>query len=291
MGQCKKAAAGASFLMILQLAVSSVAKLPVVRYNNSGAGLAVYALSFLLPVFIYIKFLQRAPVSYKRLSVGKIPPAKDCILYITAAVSVTMLAALANGMFTSMLELLGITVQPSSLTPGYGVNGILFTITVSVFLPALLEELLCRYAVMGLLMPCGKVAAAVASGVMFGLMHTNPSQIIYATVSGCLIGYFVATTNSISLGILIHGAINSISLLFLYAEGGNSSESFMSTYILLQIIIIALGLVSLVIIIYKSRKGREERKVSDIKAIRTILLSPVTLLYAAAAIVLTVWRM
>lgn len=89
------------------------------------------------------------------------------------------------------------------------------------------EELLFR----GWLLPdlkeqYGKVPALVWSSVLFGLVHVEPSAILYATVGGFVLGAVALRTRSTLASIGMHAGVNALPLLLpvslLRVEGFNT---------------------------------------------------------------------
>ncbi|HEU0009024.1 MAG TPA: type II CAAX endopeptidase family protein [Verrucomicrobiae bacterium] len=73
------------------------------------------------------------------------------------------------------------------------------------------EELLCRKWVLGSLLARWKPWRAIGlSAVIFGAMHLNPWQFIYATLLGLAFGWIFWRTGAVWLCILAHGINNSL---------------------------------------------------------------------------------
>ncbi|MBQ8351241.1 MAG: CPBP family intramembrane metalloprotease [Clostridia bacterium] len=77
----------------------------------------------------------------------------------------------------------------------------------------IIEELICRRAIMRRLLPFGEKSAIVFSAVIFGLMHGNFYQLFYAVGLGLILGYVYARTNNILYPALLHVVFNSLSCL------------------------------------------------------------------------------
>jgi len=73
------------------------------------------------------------------------------------------------------------------------------------------EELLCRSWVLGSLLPRWKPWRAIGlSAAIFGLMHLNPWQFIYATLLGLSFGWIFWRTGAVWLCVLAHGLNNGL---------------------------------------------------------------------------------
>ena len=65
-----------------------------------------------------------------------------------------------------------------------------------------------RGYILHLLLPHGKTFAIMVSAVLFGLMHQYLPQMLYATVGGVLMAYYVVRSGSVWIGIFIHAMNN-----------------------------------------------------------------------------------
>ena len=92
----------------------------------------------------------------------------------------------------------------------------------SAILAPLVEELIYRGFVLSTLKKFGKLYAIVISALLFGIMHANLPQAVYAFLVGLLLGY-VAVEYSIRWTILLHVINNSLADL-LYYIGQNLSD-------------------------------------------------------------------
>ena len=106
-------------------------------------------------------------------------------------------------------NMLGIEVENAvgemtSVTP-FGINLLFVGILAPVF-----EELFYRKAVIDRLRRYGDLPAILISGLIFGLIHGNFSQVFYATAVGMLLSFIYVRTGSVLYTISIHAAFNMI---------------------------------------------------------------------------------
>lgn len=87
--------------------------------------------------------------------------------------------------------------------PSQGVGMILGLISVAV-LPAVMEELLFRGAILQSLRPFGDGFAIVVSALAFTLCHTTVPQLIPALLAGLLFGFFTVLSGSLWVTVCIH---------------------------------------------------------------------------------------
>ena len=86
-------------------------------------------------------------------------------------------------------------------------------------IPAVTEEIFCRYLFLRYLLPHSRLGAVLASAVFFSLLHGNFYQIPYALFAGLFLGALAAATGSVLPGMLFH-LVNNIAsaLLHFYRE-------------------------------------------------------------------------
>lgn len=96
------------------------------------------------------------------------------------------------------------------------IPGVLMLLIVGVFGPVC-EEVAFRGVLFGGYRRSGRIlAAAIWSGLLFGLFHMNLNQLGYACAIGILSALLLEATNSIWPSIVMHVAINSYNVLQLY---------------------------------------------------------------------------
>lgn len=92
-------------------------------------------------------------------------------------------------------------------------HNVIGVITIA-FLAPLLEEVLFRGAIQGYMMRYFKPwVAIVCSALIFGLIHMNPVQIVYATLLGVILGWIYYRTGSLLPVILGHVLNNSVATI------------------------------------------------------------------------------
>ena len=78
--------------------------------------------------------------------------------------------------------------------------------------PAITEEITIRGIVLSGYDNKNIYVACIASGLLFGIMHLDPQQFLYATVLGFILALVVRITNSIFASAIIHFIINGTSI-------------------------------------------------------------------------------
>ena len=85
------------------------------------------------------------------------------------------------------------------------------------FVPCVLEETVYRGIFYNEYQKVDPWKAVLLSGVLFGLMHGNLNQFVYATIMGILFALLIEATGSILSTMLIHFCVNAWSVVVIYA--------------------------------------------------------------------------
>ena len=185
-----------------------------VMYNTvlDAYDIVTYTCGFLFPLGIVLIFTAVRGMLPDISFQPTLP--EHSISVIFASVGILYVFGTIGDAVLSLFELTGLELAGYDLPlPDTPLRVILYFLS-TVILPALVEELAFRGFVLHLLLPYGKVFAVITSGVLFGLMHGYLPQILYASVAGILIGYFVVRCDSLWIGVFIHLTTNLMSFLF-----------------------------------------------------------------------------
>ena len=219
---------------------------------------ALYALIFLLPVFFFCKMRSRtaapAPMYLQPHLQG------GMLLYLFAGLAAIHLAAQINA---RVVELMGIAT-PVTVGPLVEENyGVALQFMVLAVIPAFVEELLFRGVVLSNLLPYGKTVAIWGSGVLFGVMHQNFSQLLYATVAGGALGYIYVASRSIWPCILLHLCNNGLSVVCGALSARLPAETAMPVCAVIELLILAAGFTCAIPLLLNAVKRRRALAVSE----------------------------
>lgn len=76
----------------------------------------------------------------------------------------------------------------------------------------IIEELIFRKIILNRVRPLGEKAAIIFTAVLFGLLHGNIAQLLYATFIGIIFGYVAVKTGRIFYCVILHIMVNSYSV-------------------------------------------------------------------------------
>jgi len=111
-------------------------------------------------------------------------------------------------------------------------------------LPAIVEELLFRGLILHGFMKYGKVAAVIASSVLFSLMHLSPSQTFAQFALGIICAVVYLGTKNIVYPILLHFVNNFTIVTILYIDQGRIDDTFTYNFtnVMTMLVLLAVGI-------------------------------------------------
>lgn len=121
----------------------------------------------------------------------------------------------------------------------------------------IVEEFIFRKVILNRLRPLGDRAAILYSAVLFGLLHGNIAQFLYATVIGIVFGYMAVKTGRIFYTVILHMIVNGYSVFIVTALiNALASQTVLRVMALgiISLIYIGLSIGAVVVFFSKRRK-------------------------------------
>ncbi len=241
-----------------------------------------YLLSFMLPVLVYDRMTPREASLAMPLS-PKLPHRAPMI--ILASVAVIYTAAIANALLLNALGWSSAYGSGFHWVVGMPVyQGVLMLISTSM-VPAFCEELLFRGTTLTALRPFGKTTAVLGSAVLFGLMHGNPSQLLYTTVAGVVLALATLESGSLWIAVLIHLFNNLLSVVeaVLFLRFEETTATLM--YGVLELLVIGGGLLCLLYLVsHRDDGGQTEGELTVPRRPVRDFLTPPMLAFVLASL-------
>lgn len=214
----------------------------------------LYAACFALPVYFF-RLISPENRSFHVRTEWKLPSFAP--LYIFAGIAVIMVAAYLNAYLLEIFhynDFIG-ELTDESYTQNYQLILAFFTTAV---VPGFVEEFLFRGLILEKLLPYGRETAVIFSALLFGLMHQNAGQFLYATVAGLVLGYLYVITRSIWCGVLLHFSNNFFSVLMgALSERLPGATGNAVTY-LINFAVMAVGFTAAVFLLFRAKDNRLE---------------------------------
>lgn len=191
-------------------------------YEDGGSTLVIYAL--VLPfVFLLLWLVPAEHVEKKKISFLQF-----CAFFVLAQGFGTIFNLLGNVINDAVAATSG--GDASAMNP---VNEMLDSLSPMMilyvgFLGPIIEEYIFRWKLLNRLRRFGDKAAITYTALMFGLMHGNVTQFLYAAVIGVILGYVAVRTGRMRYNCLLHILINNWSLIMAVI---GMQDTFLSLFI------------------------------------------------------------
>lgn len=227
------------------------------KYNNDAVFQSAFTIIGVSFFSVLVPFGIMALVNKKRYAHPIIPgnsikPLK-CIVWVCFGMLCCVGANFAVSYLITFLELLFDIefTQGELLEPDSPLACVMCVISTAI-IPAICEEFAMRCCSLQLLRKYGKSFSVFAVSIVFGLLHGNVIQFVFAFIVGLVLGLVTVKTDSIVPAVLIHGLNNGVSAVnsvVTYTSGENVAETVV-------LIIYALWAVSGAIsLVYLLKKG------------------------------------
>lgn len=144
---------------------------------------------------------------------------------------------------------------------------VILILTLSVT-PAIFEELFFRKAIIDFLSPHGKKMALLISALLFGMIHMNLSQGLFAFIIGLIFGGIYLYTNDIKVTMFIHFINNGIGAL-----GMILPESGAIIVVIALLLICLIGLILLIKFMLKKETREKAKQIISVNITKTELLN------------------
>ncbi|MCH5320230.1 MAG: CPBP family intramembrane metalloprotease [Eubacterium sp.] len=162
---------------------------------------------------------------------------------------------------TFFYEVLGLELKSSDITTPDSILACFMNLIAIAVIPAICEEFAMRCCSLQLLKKYGKGFAVTAVSIVFGLLHGNAIQFIFAFSIALVLGYITVRTDSIAPAIFIHMLNNGMSVVQntvnFVAEGTQASTYSTS---IIYLFWIAVGAVAGFYLLIKKELVKKENK-------------------------------
>ena len=164
----------------------------------------------------------------------------EILLYSLIALAVVSAGLQINVTVNEFLSALNVLpARAGSTAVFYGPVGVPFTVLAYVLIPAFCEEVFFRYTLFYVL--GGTKTAAILSAFCFAFSHLEFFGFLYTLIAGIALGLLVYATRRLFLAVLLHAALNAVTLLLVYLSRLLPAEVYLFTETALWFVILAAG--------------------------------------------------
>ena len=209
--------------------------------------IVVHVLSLAIPFSIMALILR------KRFTGPLVPTKKigapSICAWISLGMGLTMLASFFTNLVIMVVDKFGYELsQPDMLVPDSVFALVVSTIAISI-IPGIIEEYAMRCCALGALKKYGKGFAVVTVSVVFGLIHGNVIQFIFAFLVGVILGYITVRTDTVVPAMFIHAfnnGLSSINDIVKYFTSEHSAKIVVGALTYMWIALAVAGLIYLI---------------------------------------------
>ena len=268
----KKTSNGLGFFVFAYfLTMQITAVVVTVTFSLLNLDVTAPTLEYLLDIFLSV-FASFIPgviyLASSKFRIGEAfkktyVPVTLLIPLIFIAMGLAMVANNAAQIFDNNISIFGLK-NSASMTNDAVLNPFetfLYLFAVSA-VPALAEEFAFRGILMGRLRKYGNCFAIVVSAVMFGAMHGNTTQIVFAFILGLVFGYIDVITDSILPSIIVHFINNFYAVTFDVLQS-NTNIDDRTFYILNLGVVLLFCIAGLLSFIYLAKRDKSMFKISS----------------------------
>jgi len=263
---------GLALILYLVLQYVSVYLLEVFHLTDAYYNSVLFQSSFTIIavelIALCIPFGIMAAVNKKKYISPVVPSSKisfgRLVLWVGFGMLCCICADYIVGILTTVSESMGYTLEaPETPDPDTWFSCIVSLLGTAV-IPPVCEEFAMRCCGVGILKKYGKGFAVAAIALIFGLVHGNIVQFIFASLIGIILGYVTVKTDNILPAIFIHAFNNGMSVFvntLKFAVGGKDIDN--KATVVLFLFWLAFGAVCTVLLALKKQFKREERPVRE----------------------------
>ena len=141
-----------------------------------------------------------------------------------------------------MLENFGFqgSSQPIPVVPT--IPSYIMNVLATAVVPPFVEEFLFRGVILSQFRKYGDVFAIIASALLFGLLHRNFSQIVFAFICGLALGITLVRTNNIWIPVSIHIFVNGFYVLLNIVRFHCSTTTYTIVFYIIILVMIFISL-------------------------------------------------
>lgn len=265
---------GVQFVLMLGFILFTYIANPTLSYTEIvnkvyGLSMELTLITNILTLVLFVLFYIIIKKPFLKTIKAKAPHKASYLPTIAIGGSAQYVTALILGMI--------ILILPKEWVDSFNQNNELIenanqavSFITAVIMAPLFEEILCRGLILNTLrgaMP--KWWAIVLSSAIFGIIHGNPIQFIYATALGILLGWLYTKFDSIYIPMLCHLVFNLMSMINSYLD----PENMVVTLILGLVMFVSIPVFALSVV-YICLKKFDKPKAVSVQAVQNTEATP-----------------
>lgn len=248
---------GAVIVIYLIMQIIAVTVLSVMGLNDIYSSSSLFQNCFnIVAVHLFsltIPFGIMALILKKRFTGPIIPSEKigfvKGFMWVSVGMGCCLLANIVTNYVIALFKVFGYELTQSELLNVDSPIACIALVFSTAIVPGVCEEFAMRCCTLGVLKKYGKGFAVFAVSVVFGLIHGNIIQFIFAFLVGLALGYITVKTNNIVPAMFVHGLNNGLSVIsdiFEYAISKDFADNAITVIYIAWIVLSVIGLIYLI---------------------------------------------
>lgn len=213
----------------------------------------VFIASLLVPTLFVLSYLPKSSTKEKKINKEE---QKTCLKAVLMALPLMVILQVGLGYLYEWLGLNYDVLEKFDMYTSTSIMGMILFFIQTAILPAIFEELFVRKAILGYSKKFGVTFAILVSALVFGLLHMNLAQGIFAFLTGIILGYVVVKTKRLFPAMIIHFLNNGYAALVTIFAGHTKVLLGIN---LVMLVLMLIGTVLLIIGIIRYHKGKKQK--------------------------------
>ena len=259
----------------------------ILNYLLNGS---VSILSMLLPAVIFIVIFKLQPTNI--IITKQVKPAVG-ISFFLIGTTICLLANFPSNWISAILENFGFQGSSQSIPVVPTIPSYIMNAFATAVVPPFVEEFLFRGVILSQFRKYGDVFAVIASALLFGLLHRNFSQIVFAFICGLALGITLVRTNNIWIPVGIHMFVNGFYVLLNIVRFHCSATTYAAVFYIIILTMIFMSLFSVLYLLLKKKQLSEFRPgaLSVGSSMGNLFANPGILIFTGICIIQSISRL
>ena len=242
--------------------------------NNSTVAAAVNLISFFIGNFAAYRVgcaLTRMKTSdffrTRGVTAGRL------LLYITAGLWIQFAATHLSDYLVTFLKRAGVPVAVSTVSLNGSMSKLALLILYTCIIAPITEELLIRGVVLKNACRVSQRFGILLTAFLFGVMHENVSQFLFAFPLGILLGAITVRHNSLYPAMLVHISVNAVNLLSLCGAEWLPGQTYRTVRMIYSLTVLLIGSAA-VLYLFAAHRLPDNTPHQSIRSARVAFSSP-----------------
>ena len=255
----------------------------ILNYLLNGS---VSILSMLLPAVIFIVIFKLQPTNI--IITKQVKPAVG-ISFFLIGTTICLLANFPSNWISAILENFGFQGSSQSIPVVPTIPSYIMNALATAVVPPFVEEFLFRGVILSQFRKYGDFFAVIASALLFGLLHRNFSQIVFAFICGITL----VRTNNIWIPVGIHMFVNGFYVLLNIVRFHCSATTYAAVFYIIILAMIFMSLFSVLYLLLKKKQLSEFRPgaLSVGSSMGNLFANPGILIFTGICIIQSISRL